>query len=71
MRVGLFSLLGARDRARILETRDAYLRERWERMAQIGKSREIGGWGSATLRFAVQELERERNWIAELRTLQI
>lgn len=68
LRVGLFGLLRPAERERILAARDAHLLGRWERVAQIGESRDVGGWGGSALRFVMRELELERNWITELRT---
>jgi DNA-binding PadR family transcriptional regulator len=66
LRVGLFDELERADRERILRLRDEYLAARLERVRLIGKSREIGFWGSNTVAFVVKELQLERKWIQHL-----
>ena len=66
LRVGLFDLLDVQTRYRILELRDRYLVRRLERAALIAQAHTVTGWASQSFSFVTSELEREREWIAQL-----
>jgi len=69
LRVGLFDLLEPADRLRILRLRDSYLADRLRQSAAIAQAHQISGWPARSFAFATEQLNRERDWIAELSQL--
>ena|SRR5450432_4434624 len=65
LRVGLFVVLDAGARQRILFARDAWLQDREKRLARIAGG-ETGAWGAEVVRFLRERTETERTWIAAL-----
>jgi DNA-binding PadR family transcriptional regulator len=57
LRVGLFAVLDAAARARILAERD-----RW-----LAAAMDLGHWGSEVVRFLRERIHAERKWISRLR----
>jgi len=69
LRVGLFELLEPAVRLRILDLRDRHLAARLERTTLIGESHTIQGWAAQTFHYVMDEIRREREWIATLKPL--
>ena len=69
LRVGLFDLLDAPSRRRILELRDRYLVTRLQQSDAIAQAHQISGWPAHSFAFVTEQLNREREWIAELSQL--
>jgi DNA-binding PadR family transcriptional regulator len=65
-RVGLFGILGAETRQRILGTRDQFLAGREQRLARISATVDAGLWGAEVVRFFRDQIRVERTWIASL-----
>lgn len=66
LRVGLFAVLDAEIRQRILASRDAFLALRQQRLAQISTLTEADTWGREVVRFFGDQVRAERAWIAGL-----
>ena len=66
LRVGLFAVLDAATRQRILGERDGWLAARLERLAKLQASMDLGEWGGEVVRFLRRQTDSEREWIARL-----
>jgi DNA-binding PadR family transcriptional regulator len=66
LRVGMFALLDAETRRRILASRDAFLALRQQRLVQISALTEADSWGREVVRFFGDQARAERTWIASL-----
>ena len=66
LRVGLFAVLDAETRSRILAKRDRWLAEREEALARILGSVDPGMWGGEVIEFRREQARAERAWIARL-----
>jgi DNA-binding PadR family transcriptional regulator len=66
LRVGLFAVLDAETRRRILASRDAFLALRQQRLVQISALTEADTWGREVVRFFGDQARAERTWIANL-----
>src|SRR5450432_3104697 len=66
LRVGLFPVLDANTRKRVLSTRDAWLDIREKRLARIEPSLETNSWGAEVVHFIRDQIRGERSWIAAL-----
>jgi DNA-binding PadR family transcriptional regulator len=66
LRVGLFMVLDAATRSRILATRSKWLAARDQRLAHISASVDPNIWGGAVVRHLRQRIRAERAWIAAL-----
>ena len=62
LRIGLFSVLGAEARSRILRMRDVWLTERAQRLAQLAVKMELGDWGSEVVVFLQAQIASELKW---------
>jgi len=69
LRVGLCDLLEPATRHRILELRDRYLANRVLQSDAIAQATQISGWPARSFAFVTEQLNREREWIAELSQL--
>ena len=66
LRVGLFGILAAETRQRILGSRDQFLASREQRLARISTEVEADTWSSEVMRFYREQIRAERAWIATL-----
>jgi DNA-binding PadR family transcriptional regulator len=66
LRVGLFAVLDAETRTRILAVRDCWLAKREEALARIAASVDPGLWGGEVIEFRREQAQSERAWIARL-----
>lgn len=66
LRVGLFSVLDASARARILHERDHRLAKREEHLARLREITNVGDWGGEVVQFLRSQVRREREWIGKL-----
>lgn len=67
LRVGLFAVLDAATRGRILGERDRWLAEHEERLARLEGAMDLGLWGGEVVRFRREQIRSEREWIARLK----
>jgi DNA-binding PadR family transcriptional regulator len=67
IRVGMFSLLEANDRSRILEMRESYLHKRQQRLSALSGNMDIGEFGGDTIQLLRDQAELELAWIRDLR----
>jgi DNA-binding PadR family transcriptional regulator len=67
LRVGLFAVLDAAARSRILAERDRWLAVREERLARLAAAVDLGEWGAQVVRFRGERIRAERKWIAGLK----
>jgi DNA-binding PadR family transcriptional regulator len=65
-RVGLFGVLDAETRQRILASRDEFLASREEGLARISATVDAAPWGAEVVRFYRTQIRDERAWIASL-----
>jgi DNA-binding PadR family transcriptional regulator len=70
MRVGMFELLNTDAREQILEKREAYLREREERLTTLKTNLEVGTYGAETIGFLREQIRSEIAWIKRLKGMQ-
>jgi DNA-binding PadR family transcriptional regulator len=66
LRVGLFPVLDANTRKRVLSSRDAWLDVREQRLARIEASLETNSWGAEVVHFIRDQIGAERTWIVSL-----
>ncbi|HEX4541933.1 MAG TPA: PadR family transcriptional regulator [Candidatus Acidoferrum sp.] len=66
LRVGLFAVLDAATRCRVLAERDQWLAAREERLARLSGAVDVGLWGGEVVRFLHDRIRSERKWIARL-----
>jgi DNA-binding PadR family transcriptional regulator len=66
LRVGLFTVLDAVTRSRILATRDAWLAARKQRLARLSTTVDPGPWGGEVLQYLGERINAERTWIVTL-----
>ena len=66
LRVGLFTVLDAPARSRILAARNTWLTARDQRMSRITDGVDPGPWGSEVIHHLRQRIQAERKWIATL-----
>jgi DNA-binding PadR family transcriptional regulator len=69
LRVGLFAVLDAGSRERILAGREAWLTERAQKLANLTSAMSLGEWGGKVVEFLRSQAEAEKKWIVELRKL--
>jgi DNA-binding PadR family transcriptional regulator len=67
LRVGLFAVLDAATRGRILTERDRWLGAREERLARVEAAMDLGPWGGEVVRFRREQIRSERKWVAGLK----
>jgi len=65
-RVGMFELLDTEAREQILEKREAYLREREERLTALKTNLEVGTYGAEAIGFLRERIRSEIAWIKRL-----
>lgn len=70
MRVGLFTMLSAEVRVRILAAREAALRQRDQRMAALQQGMELGVYGGEIVQYRRGRVKAELDWIQRLRQFQ-
>ena len=68
-RVGMFEVLQAPARERILEQREGYLRVREERLGALRQQMDLGMYGGEVVRYLVEQIHSELAWIRRLRRL--
>ena len=66
VRVGLFDVLEAETRHRILASRDQFLASREQHLARISATVDAPPWGNQVVRFYRKQIRDERAWIATL-----
>lgn len=66
-RVGLFSVLDAEARGRILAERDQWLATREQRFARLSGALDLGLWGGEVVHFLRDQIRSERKWISRLK----
>jgi DNA-binding PadR family transcriptional regulator len=66
LRVGLFTILSAPVRARILAARDSWLATREQRLARVSATVDPGPWGGEVVHYLRERIQAERKWIAAL-----
>lgn len=69
LRVGMFQMIGPEARLRILDTREAYLISRREKLAGIKKNFELDRYAGEVTRHFLAETEAEVKWIERLRRI--
>jgi len=67
IRVGLFSLLSADDRTRILEARERHLRQRVAALSDVEARHRLDRYAAAITAHAKATLQAELDWIGQLR----
>ena len=67
LRVGLFVVLDAEARSRILAARDEWLAAREQRLARISGALDTGPWGGEVVHFLRDQIRSERKWICRLK----
>ena len=68
-RVGMFEVLEALVRARILKERERYLQDREEKLAKLRKSMDLGTYGGEVVRYLIEQIHSELGWIRRLHRL--
>jgi DNA-binding PadR family transcriptional regulator len=68
-RVGMFALLKPQARLQILGKREAYLRERENRLAILKANMDVGTYGGEVARFLDEQGQAEIAWIGRLRRM--
>jgi DNA-binding PadR family transcriptional regulator len=66
LRVGLFAILEAQTRQRILAGRDQFLASREQHLSRITAAVDPGLWGNEVVSFFREQVRSERTWIASL-----
>jgi DNA-binding PadR family transcriptional regulator len=66
IRVGLFGVLDAKTRQRILASREEFLASREQRLARISATVDAAPWGAEVVRFYRKQIRDEQAWIAGL-----
>jgi len=69
LRVGLFELLPAEVRRRILAGRESVLERRDEHLKRLQKSEKLSGFNAEVVGFHRRQVEAEREWIRKLSRL--
>jgi len=69
LRVGLFAVLDAETRERILAGREAWLTERAQKLANLTSAMSLGEWGGEVVEFLRSQAGAQKKWIGELRKL--
>jgi DNA-binding PadR family transcriptional regulator len=68
-RVGMFEVLEAPVRVRILKQREQYLQEREDKLAGLRKSMDLGTYGREVVRYLIEQIHSELGWIRRLHRL--
>jgi DNA-binding PadR family transcriptional regulator len=69
-RVGMFEMLEAPVRGRILKQRESYLRGREEKLASLRNSMDLGTYGGEVVRYLIAQIHSELGWIRDLRRIE-
>jgi DNA-binding PadR family transcriptional regulator len=67
LRVGLFAVLDAEARAKILAGRQEWLQQRGNTLRILAAAAELGEWGGEVVAYRRRQVEAEKKWAAELR----
>jgi DNA-binding PadR family transcriptional regulator len=67
LRVGLFAILDAKSRARILAGREKWLKQRDQVLQNLVAAMDLGAWGGEVVRFRRRQVAAERNWTVALK----
>jgi DNA-binding PadR family transcriptional regulator len=65
-RVGMFEVLQAPVRGRILKQRESYLRGREEKLVSLRNSMDLGTYGGEVVRYLIEQIHSELGWIRRL-----
>jgi DNA-binding PadR family transcriptional regulator len=65
-RVGMFEVLQAPDRERILKRREAYLQGREQKLSGLRKNMDLGIYGAEVVRYLIEQIHSELGWIRRL-----
>ena len=68
-RVGMFEVLEAPVRARILKQRESYLQGREEKLNTLGQNMDLGVYGGEVVGYLVEQIRAELAWIRRLHRL--
>jgi DNA-binding PadR family transcriptional regulator len=68
-RVGMFDVLEAPVRERILKQREAYLQVREEKLASLRENMDLGVYGGEVVRYLIEQIHSELAWIRRLHRL--
>jgi len=68
-RVGMFDVLEAPVRDRILKRRESYLRVRQEKLAALRQSMDLGIYGGEVVRYLIEQIHSELGWIQRLQRI--
>lgn len=69
-RVGMFPLLNAENRTRILTRRASHLLHREQRLATVKSNMDLGTYGAEVVRFIEGQIRSELAWIERLRRME-
>lgn len=69
LRVGLFGLLDAEDRERIIAKRSEFLQSRARRLTDLEKGMHLGLYGGELMTFMSRQIQAEIAWINRLRRI--
>ena len=67
LRVGLFAVLDAEARERILASREEWLEQRGNILANLASTMDLGEWGGQVVAHLRSRIQVDRQWTAELR----
>jgi DNA-binding PadR family transcriptional regulator len=67
LRVGLFAVLDAEARERILASREKWLEQRENILANLAATMDLGEWGGQVVAYRRSHIQAERQWTAGLR----
>jgi DNA-binding PadR family transcriptional regulator len=67
LRVGLFAVLDAEARERILASREGWLEQRGNILANLASAMDLGEWGGEVVAHLRGRIQAERQWTAELK----
>jgi DNA-binding PadR family transcriptional regulator len=68
-RVGMFEVLEAPSRARILKQRESYLQVREKKLASLRQNLDVATYGGEVIRYLTEQIRSELAWIRRLRRL--
>jgi DNA-binding PadR family transcriptional regulator len=68
-RVGMFDVLEAPVRERILKQRETYLQVREEKLASLRENMDLGVYGGEVVRYLIEQIHSELAWIRRLHRL--
>jgi DNA-binding PadR family transcriptional regulator len=65
-RIGMFELLEAPARARILKQRESYLQGREQKLTTLRQNMDLGIYGGEVVRYLIEQIHSEQAWIRRL-----